>query len=217
MIKKEKKDILLIGGGDFAKKVIHLINSIQSYNIIGYTDIEDKGTLFSIPYLGNDKQFWTKEKPLPTKNIVICIAGNLSLVKSKQLIIESYKKLGCNFPTLISPNSFVNETSLIGNGVLLFDFAYVDFSTEIKDFSIINLKATVCHDAKIGENVLISPHTVITGGVSIGDNSIIGTNSTINPYIKINKNVVIGSNALVTKDITDSGVYTGTPAKIKKK
>jgi len=215
MIDQKNKDILLIGGGDFAKKIIHLIHSIGNYNILGYTDVEDNGNIFSIPYLGDDKQFWSKNKSLPTKNIVICLAGNLSLREVKQRIIENYKKLGCSFPSLISPNSFVHDSAKIGQGVILFDLAYIDFSSVINDYSVVNIKATVCHNAKIGKNVLISPHAVITGGVFIGDNTIIGTNSTVNPYIKVAENIIIGSNALVTKNLTKQGVYTGTPAIIK--
>lgn len=46
----------------------------------------------------------------------------------------------------------------------------------------------------------------------IGDNVSIGSNATILP-INICSNVVIGAGSVVTKDITESGVYAGNPAK----
>ena len=44
----------------------------------------------------------------------------------------------------------------------------------------------------------------------------IGAGATILPRIKIGRNVVIGAGAVVTKDIPDSVVAFGSPAKIIK-
>ncbi|PAF49576.1 UDP-3-O-(3-hydroxymyristoyl)glucosamine N-acyltransferase [Helicobacter sp. 12S02232-10] len=46
----------------------------------------------------------------------------------------------------------------------------------------------------------------------IGNNVSIGSNATILP-VKICDNVVIGAGSVVTKDITESGIYAGNPAK----
>ena len=47
----------------------------------------------------------------------------------------------------------------------------------------------------------------------IGNNVSIGTNSTILP-VSICDNVVIGAGSVVTKDITQRGIYAGNPAKL---
>jgi acetyltransferase-like isoleucine patch superfamily enzyme len=47
----------------------------------------------------------------------------------------------------------------------------------------------------------------------IGDNVSIGTNATILP-VTICNDVVVGAGAVVTKDITEPGVYAGTPARL---
>jgi acetyltransferase-like isoleucine patch superfamily enzyme len=46
----------------------------------------------------------------------------------------------------------------------------------------------------------------------IGNHVSIGSNATILP-IRICDNVVIGAGAVVTKDITEGGVYVGNPAR----
>jgi acetyltransferase-like isoleucine patch superfamily enzyme len=46
----------------------------------------------------------------------------------------------------------------------------------------------------------------------IGNNVSIGSNVTLLP-VSICNNVVIGAGAVVTKNITESGVYVGNPAK----
>jgi acetyltransferase-like isoleucine patch superfamily enzyme len=50
----------------------------------------------------------------------------------------------------------------------------------------------------------------------IGNNVSIGSNATILP-INICDNVVIGAGAVVTKNITEAGIYAGNPAKKLKK
>jgi acetyltransferase-like isoleucine patch superfamily enzyme len=46
----------------------------------------------------------------------------------------------------------------------------------------------------------------------IGDNVSIGSNATILP-VEICSNAIIGAGAVVTKNITQPGVYAGNPAK----
>lgn len=216
MSTENKEKIVLIGGGDFAKKVFYLLKSQNQYDVVGYTDVEDKGQLLSVPYLGKDTDFWMKQKDLPAENVVLCIAGNIKLLPIKEKIIKNYKSLGVKFPKIISDNCFVHESVKLEEGVIIFDQVYVDFDTLIGKFSVLNLKCTIGHDAKIGSNTLISPHVFIGGGADIGDNSFVGSNGTVNPYLKICDNTVIGSSSVATKDIDKSGIYIGVPAKFYK-
>jgi acetyltransferase-like isoleucine patch superfamily enzyme len=50
----------------------------------------------------------------------------------------------------------------------------------------------------------------------IGNNVSIGSNATLLP-VSICDGVVIGAGAVVTKDITEKGVYVGNPAKLTRK
>jgi acetyltransferase-like isoleucine patch superfamily enzyme len=51
---------------------------------------------------------------------------------------------------------------------------------------------------------------------SIGNHVSIGSNATILP-VTICDNVVIGAGSVVTKDITQPGVYAGNPARLLRK
>lgn len=89
--------------------------------------------------------------------------------------------------------------------------------------------AFICELVSIGEDCFIS-HGVkfvndlfSTGGPARGDKTLwkstaignkvsIGTNVTVLP-VSICDNVVIGAGSVVTKDITEPGIYAGNPAK----
>lgn len=51
------------------------------------------------------------------------------------------------------------------------------------------------------------------GEVIVGANTWVGTRCVIQPGTKIGTNVIVGSAAVVTKDLADSGVYAGVPAR----
>lgn len=90
----------------------------------------------------------------------------------------------------------------------------------------------VCEPVEIGNDVGLSPDTsflthgywlsVLEGfpasfsGIKIGDGVIIGYRSLIMMGVEIADNTVIGAQSVVTKSISKSGVYAGSPAKFIK-
>jgi len=49
------------------------------------------------------------------------------------------------------------------------------------------------------------------GYIKIGNNVFLGANTCILPNVNITNNVIIGANSIITKSISKSGVYAGTP------
>ncbi|MEP4534826.1 MAG: acyltransferase [Cyclobacteriaceae bacterium] len=95
--------------------------------------------------------------------------------------------------------------------------------TKIQSHSFVCELVTIGDDCFIGHGVMFINDLFIDGGPARGDvskwkktnigNSVsIGSNATILP-VTIADGVVIGAGAVVTKDITESGIYAGNPAR----
>jgi len=117
----------------------------------------------------------------------------------------------------------------IGNNCFIGPFVEIQKNVIIGDNCRIQSHAFICELVTIGNDCFISHGAKFindlfrTGGpaggdpakwvgTKIGNRVSIGTNATILP-VNICDNTVIGAGAVVTKDITEPGIYAGNPAK----
>ena len=124
----------------------------------------------------------------------------------------------CNlYECSIGSNSFVGPFVEIQKGVVVGDRSKVQSHTFICEL------VSIGDDCFIGHGVMFINDLFSDGGPAGGDQTkwkqtfignkvSIGSNATILP-VNICDEVVIGAGSVVTKDITEPGVYAGNPAK----
>jgi acetyltransferase-like isoleucine patch superfamily enzyme len=117
----------------------------------------------------------------------------------------------------------------IGANCSIGPFVEIQKGVKIGDNCRIQSHTFICELVEIGNNCFISHgamfinDTFIQGGPAegekkfwkethIGNKVSIGTNATILP-VRIVDNIVIGAGSVVTKDILESGIYAGNPAR----
>ena len=133
--------------------------------------------------------------------------------------------------TVINPVNLYE--CFIGDDCFIGPFVEIQRGVRIGSKCKIQSHAFICELVKIGDYCFISHGTMFinddfsTGGPAqgnkelweatiVGNHVSIGTNATILP-VKIADNVVIGAGSVVTKDIHESGIYAGNPAKLLRK
>jgi acetyltransferase-like isoleucine patch superfamily enzyme len=77
----------------------------------------------------------------------------------------------------------------------------------------VNTNSTVEHDVRIDDWVHIAPGVTISGGVTIGRFSMIGAGATVIEGRQIASECIVGAGAIVVHDLTEPGVYIGSPAR----
>jgi acetyltransferase-like isoleucine patch superfamily enzyme len=120
----------------------------------------------------------------------------------------------------------------IGDDCFVGPFVEIQRGVVIAKRCRIQSHAFICELVLIGDDCFISHGAMFindlfsTGGpaqgrhdlwrpTKIGDRVSIGTNATILP-VTICDRVVVGAGAVVTKDITEPGVYAGNPARFRR-
>jgi acetyltransferase-like isoleucine patch superfamily enzyme len=133
--------------------------------------------------------------------------------------------------TLIQPLNLYGCT--IGDDVFVGPFVEIQKDVTIGHRTRIQSHAFICELVAIGDDCFISHGAMFIndafaiGGpakgrkdlwrpTKIGNRVSIGTNATILP-MRICDGVVVGAGAVVTKDITEPGIYAGNPARLLRK
>lgn len=117
----------------------------------------------------------------------------------------------------------IGDNSFIGPFVEIQKDVNIGRNCRVQSHSFICELVTIGDNTVIAHGVMFINDLFATGGPANGDKNLwrstrignsvsIGSNATILP-VTICDNVVIGAGSVVTKDITEPGIYTGNPAK----
>ena len=128
-------------------------------------------------------------------------------------VVRPSNLYGCN----------IGDHCFIGPFVEIQKRVNIGGNTKVQSHTFICELVDIGHHCFIGHGVMFINDLFENGGPAQGDQSkwkstqignhvSIGSNATILP-VNICDNVVIGAGAVVTKNITESGVYAGNPAK----
>ena len=86
-------------------------------------------------------------------------------------------------------------------------------STLLRENCKIDNLVHIAHGVVVGRNALVIALALVAGSVEVGDNAWIAPSSSILQKVKIGKNATIGMGAVVLKNVGDSEVWVGNPAK----
>jgi len=116
--------------------------------------------------------------------------------------------------TWVHPTALIMDKNIeIGEGSFIGAYSILTTNIKLGKHALLNRGNHVGHDCKIEDYFSAMPQAVVGGNVTIGDIVYMGSCSNIREKITICDNVTIGMNAGVVKNITESGIYVGTPAK----
>ena len=120
---------------------------------------------------------------------------------------------GCRVVTLVHPSAVIGSNVSIGHGSVVMAAAVINTGAVMGKGTIINTSGSVDHDCVLGDYCHVSVGAHLAGTVKIGSHTMIGAGATVINNVDICNNCTIGAGAVVVKDITESGVYVGVPAK----
>ena len=128
-------------------------------------------------------------------------------------IIEPVNLYQCEIGdnTFIGPFVEIQKNARVGRNCKIQSHSFICELVEIADNTFISHGVVFIND-KFDKGGPAQGDKKLWKSTNIGNNVSIGSNATILP-VSIADNVVIGAGSVVTKSITEPGIYAGNPAK----
>ncbi|VWL85557.1 2,3,4,5-tetrahydropyridine-2,6-dicarboxylate N-acetyltransferase [Oceanivirga miroungae] len=125
----------------------------------------------------------------------------------------------------IEPGAIIRDKVEIGKSAVIMMGAIINIGAKIGEKSMIDMGVVMGGRAVVGKNCHIGAGTVLAGVIEppsanpvvIEDNVVIGANAVVLEGVRVGKNSVVAAGSIVTKDVPESVVVAGTPARIIKK
>lgn len=209
-----QKPLILVGGGGHCKSVLEAAES-AGYSILGVLDMpEEVGKeILSTKVIGTDDDI---PAYVDKAEFVITVG----FIKNPAIRIKLYNKIkeaGGKLATIVASTAYVSKYAEIGEGTVVLHQAFVNAGAKVGKNVILNTAINIEHDAVIGDHCHISTGTMVNGGADIAEGTFIGSQSVVNQGVKINwGGAIIASLSVVNKDITEAGLYAGSPVKLIK-
>ena len=116
--------------------------------------------------------------------------------------------------TFVHPTALILDNNIeIGEGSFIGAYSILTTNIKLGKHALLNRANHIGHDCNIGDYFSAMPGAIVSGNVTIYDCVYMGTNSSIREKLNVHSLSIIGMNSCVVKNINESGVYIGTPAK----
>jgi len=203
-----------LGAGGHAKVVIEILKLNGQYELIGFLDPKEElqgRSVLGVPALGSDEQL----SVLRRRGIhhFFVGLGSSSDTQPRRRLYECALTQGMKPVTAIHPSAVISPSAALGVGATVMASAVINTGAQLGDNVIVNTGAIVEHDCIIGNHVHIATGATLSGGVLVGDGTHVGVGAVVRQGIRIGVGVVIGAGAVVVKDVDDSQVVIGNPAR----
>jgi sugar O-acyltransferase (sialic acid O-acetyltransferase NeuD family) len=202
------KDLIIIGGGGFAKEVIWLANDCNRKvrGILDDNQVTHQSIIQGSKVLGTISS-WDEYNDC---EFVIAIGSPRTRFQVYEKMLEQGEP---DFATLIHPNVNYSNTVEFGKGVIVCAGTILTVDINIGDHNILNLNVTVGHECNFSNFITIAPMAVISGNVSLSDFVEIGTGALVRQGVSIGQGAMLGMGGVLTKNIPDLTIFAGNPAK----
>lgn len=147
----------------------------------------------------------------PDKAEIIIASGEPS---GREKLYEKVKSFGYRLPNLVDPRTELKKIKVMGEGNIIEDYVHISSSNvTVGNNNVFMTFSRIAHDSVIGSHCVLASYAAVSGRTVVEDRCYVGTGAKLRDKIKVGKNSIIGMCAAVVKDVEESAVMVGVPAK----
>ena len=203
--------LYLIGGGGFALEALEAVAEAHpSLQIAGIFDDDTRmwqENSTGAPYLGTADDF-LRETP-PDALYIIAIGDNaIRMTLDQRFSAEGKRAL-----TVIHPSASVSPRAEIADGVYIAAFAFVGPRAQLGRQVIVNVGASIGHNAVLEDFSQVCPGARVSGFARIKQGAFLASNSVVPPNGLVGEWGKVAANSFATRPVPGHQLVVGVPAK----
>ena len=205
--------LLIVGAGGHGAVVAEAAQASGQWTSIGFYDDRWPGldSVLSWPVLGSLEALMqrVRESPHDAASVIVAIGDNhRRLQVFRQLAAD-----GARLATVIHPTAVLSPSATVGPGSVLMAGTVVQARARLGSAAIVNTRASVDHDGKIGDGVHLCPGSNLAGQVTVGDLGWVGIGASVIQGLTVGTGAVVGAGAAVVRHVPDGMTVVGCPAR----
>ncbi len=211
--------IVVVGSGGYSRELCFWLSTMEdspgepSFELVGM--IVSDADRFPPPpgesrFLGDYR--WLEEHRGEVDAAAIGLGTPWARREIGDTLTERFPEI--DLPPIVGPHvAYDGGSSPLGRGVILSGGVMATVGITFGDYLMINMNATIGHEAVLGRGVVINPCATIAGGVTLGDDVLIGTGAEILGGVTVGEGATVGAGAVVTSDVEPGTTVVGIPAR----
>jgi len=200
--------LVIVGGGGHAATLLDLLHETRAFTVIGILDdrLPTDQLINGVPIIGQIDDL----NRLVDQGCALAVnaVGGVGSRRLRQDIWLRIKDHGFGIPRMIHPSAVVDSSATLGEGAQVLAGSYVGARSHIGLNTIINSRAVISHDCRIGDHSHVAPGAMLAGDVVIGQRTLIGMGATIHMQVCISDDVIVQNNSRITEDLSNGAQCT---------
>ena len=154
------------------------------------------------------------EENVDLSNAKIIVASTDSALRSEEF--ASWDSKGAKFLTFVHPDTYIDNSSKIGDGTMVARGAIVGAETVIGRNCLVSRYAQISHDNNIADGCTLQEKVTLGGNCKVGANTVFKSNSVLKEHCTIGSGVTCEVGAVILNDLEDGVSVYGNPARVKR-
>ena len=179
-------DIIIVGAGGFGREA--------AWTLADDDPALASGSIEGYPLLGTPEKASCDH---PGAAVFVAVGDNATREKV-------YRRLrGHDFPVVIDPSAEVAPTVEMRHGTFVGPRAVISVGAELGKFVIVNARAGVGHDSKLGDFSQVCPGATLSGHTVVGEHAYLASNACTVPGVRIGARAKISAGLPVYANVGD--------------